>query len=414
MKFFDSFKLFLRETRFHLIREFWGKKFTLYSLLTLLHPILAAFTIIGFLVNKLFHPKYENLPINRRLTDEELLNDLPFHLAKNGIAQGVDLSNHDMGEKTLRLLTQYLHTTKLQELNLSNTPFDQATANLLPDLIPSFASHNALKTLKLLNCNLTLENIDKLIIQLKKNRSLIKLEVGDQATPEQTIKIKSLLKFNKFYNLLKTKYCKQNILDLQNIHVDLKNANCLITFIKEQRWIKEIKMPNLSIALTEEEYTPLVNAIKQNNLITSLTMDMRNLSKDNKEEIRKHLMLNKAQKKVHPTVNILQGFVMIALFHVAVPFINLGFVFVFFVCAKSLYNFYFTKGLEQAKSANYADPENAQAIERGKNATNSWLSYLNPKSYTPMAYLGYTIEKNHLRTKYGVKTPCFKPISPSH
>lgn len=402
-------KAIFNEIRFNLIQSMW-------------RPVehQDKSTFVQKLINKLWAPSAAiNLTGNnsaRNLTDESLAYDLPFLLAEESGIHELDFSRNHLGEKTVSVLDEKLFRTEIQSLNLSHNPLNESARNLLPHLI------RCLKKINLSNCNLSEKNITDLLCALNKNPNIIELDVsGNQATQSQLKEIDKLLKRNRIYNIFESEYRKKDVLDLERYPLNAQGIKDLAFYIStnapflffESARISEIKAPVLVGKFTNAEFEPLIEALKKNNRITALTMDFRALSPEIEQKIRTQLMLNKARKKMRPNPGFLYyittGLIVASVLALLVPALSFEFVFLGAIATHLSYNSYFYAQLQKAKSADFSKPENSQAIERGANSTNSWLSYLNPKTYTPMAYLGYMIEKEKLSDKYDVRTPCFKP-----
>lgn len=402
------FKALYHTIRFHFIAKTWNinniDKYPLYTLL--IHPTQ---DITG---------QYDN----QKLTDELIRHDLPFLLANNAQITELNLSQNALGIETITHLTNQLPSTKITKIDLSNNPLDEDSRKRLPKLL----TYNHIEHLNLRNCQLTEENFNSLIEILKKNTTLKSLiYIDNNATPEQVAEIIVLLKRNNAFHQFHTQFQKEDILDLERCQFDAALIRDLAFYIDnksklftDRLEIKEIKIPNLEKNLTDADLTPLVNALKKNNSIVSLTMDYRKVSAAIEEQIRTQLMLNKARRKLldKPTGFISQLFnytfkaLLIAqLVTVVAPVSYFIPILLSAIGLRLLTQHYFSNRLNQAKQRDFSNPVNTTGIERGKQATDSLLAYLNPKCYTPMAYLGYTIERDKLSTKYDVKTECFKP-----
>ena len=352
----------------------------------------------------------------RGLTDENLAYDLPFLLAENSGTNELDLSHNQLGPRTIANLTANLFRTKITRLNLSNNDFDEAARDDLANLIGLIGN---LKHLNLSNCHLSERNIATLIAALNKTTYIITLDVSNnEATPAQIAEINELLRRNTVFNILNNEHRKKDVLDLQRYPLNadaLKDLAFYISkrssfFFFESGGLKEIKAPILTEGLRDADFEVLIEALKKNNRITALTMDFRQLSAETEQRIRTQLMLNKARQKLDPGIKIenYARLVFIAVCMIStIPtaaLLTLG-----AVIGRFAYNSYFFRQLQQAKSSDFSQPENVRVIERGKHTAHSWLSYMNPRAYTPMAYLGYAIEKENLSTKYDVRAECFKP-----
>lgn len=352
----------------------------------------------------------------RNLVDESFVHDLPFLLAENSGVTELDLSHNRLGLKTITEFEKNLFLTKIKSLNLSHNPLDQAARNRLPRLIRDLTSLN------LSNCNLSEQDITNLITELKDRKNMVALDISNnQATQSQLTELNNLLMRNTIFNNFINKHQKKAVLDLEHYPLDAKGIKDVAFYVSSQvplfffesARIKEIKAPILTENLTDEDCKPLIEALKKNNRVTALTMDFRKISAETEQKIRTQLMFNKARQKLSPGVGFLNYVVMgvVAAFVISamIPVLSPLLVFVGAMISRLVYNSYFFHKLHQASSSDFSQPENTKVIERGKDAVDSWLAYLNPKTYTPMAYLGYAIEKEKLSTQYDVNTACFKP-----
>ncbi|MFO1258723.1 MAG: hypothetical protein U1E78_10010 [Gammaproteobacteria bacterium] len=357
------------------------------------------------------------------LNDNTLAYDLPFLLARNSGIQSLDLSKNDLGEATLRRIRQSLPSTKITILKLSGHQFNEAAKSRLPQLIEC----KNLETLELINCNLEEQDISALITVLNRNTSLRNLNISDnQATEAQLTQINRILSRNNSYHHYQNTFQKENILDLQRCTLDKEQLEDLAFYIQRQKpfffqsaSLKEIKMPMLEADLKDKDFASLIEALKANNRITSLTMCYEGVSDSVEQQIRTQLMLNKARTKILDKPGSLLGNSLNYLFKSeilvlpllalvpALPFIP---VLLGVIALRFASQAYFSRELNNAKTLDLTQPENTAAIKLGKEAAHSWLAYLNPKAYTPMAYLGYTIERDNLSAKYGVEAECFKPV----
>jgi len=360
---------------------------------------------------------------NLNLTDENLVTDLPFLLAENSGISDLDLSHNQIKLKTVITLEEKLFRTKIKTLNLSQNPLDEAARDQLLLLIQL----GPLTALHLSRCNLTEQNIHAIILALRENPYLIALDVSqNHATQAQLDEIAHLLARNQAYDRFKTQHRKKDVLDFTHDPLTTQDIENLAFYISQQTlgflpelisgkltFVKEIKAPILAENLRQEDFKPLLEALKKNNHITTLTMDVRPLSAEIEQKMRTQLMLNKARQKMHRHAKLInyatRGVLAASFLTTLFPTFSFLAAFLGLFITQLAYNTYFFHRLQQAKSYDFTHPENTQAIERGKKATDSWLAYLNPKTYTPMAYLGYTVEKENLSTKYGVTTPCFTP-----
>ena len=353
---------------------------------------------------------------DHNLTDESLAYDLPFLLAENSDIRALDLSHNHLRSRTVTDLDEKFFRTKIKSLNLSHNPLDETARNRLPHLIKGLTSVN------LSNCNLSEQNITDLLSALKTTPNIIALDVsGNQATQLQLTEIQRILARNAIYKTFKREHQKKNVLDLERYLLNAEAIKDLAFYISmntpffffESSRVKEIKAPLLTNDLTDEDFEPLIEALKKNNRVTALTMDFRQISPETEQKIRTQLMLNKAIQKMRPNLGLLDyattGLTAAAIFTAITPTLPFTLVFFSAIASRLVYNSYFFHQLQKAKYSDFSKPENTQAIKRGKNSTDSWISYLNPRTYTPMAYMGYTIEKENLRTKYDVNTECFKP-----
>ena len=74
--------------------------------------------------------------------------------------------------------------------------------------------------------------------------------------------------------------------------------------------------------------------------------------------------------------------------------------------ARLYYHKWFRNDHQWAKNSNNITTLSEQrAFELGKRCANEWLVWAHPKSWTPLAYLGYTIEKHKLNEVYGLNQP---------
>jgi hypothetical protein len=402
------FKTLYHTIRFHFIANTWNinniDKYPLYTLL--IHP------------TKDITGQYDN----QKLTDDQIRHDLPFMLANNAQITELNLSQNALGIDTIERLINQLPSTKITKIDISSNPLDDASRNSLPKLL----SYNQVQHLNIRNCQLTIYNFNTLIENLKKNTTLKSLiYIDNNATPEQVSEIIVLLKRNNAFHQFHTRFQKEDILDLERCQFDAELIRDLAFYIDnksklltDRSDIKEIKIPNLEKNLTDADLMPLVNALKKNNSIVSLTMDYRKVSAEIEEQIRTQLMLNKARQKLldKPT-DFFSGLFNYAfkalltaqLVTIIAPVSYFIPILLSAIGLRLLTQIYFSNRLNQAKQRDFSNPVNTTGIARGKQAADSLLAYLNPKCYTPMAYLGYTIEREKLSTKFDVKTECFQP-----
>jgi hypothetical protein len=354
----------------------------------------------------------------RNLTDEILAYDLPFLLAENSGIRDLDLSHNHLGSRTVAVLDKKLFRSKIKSLNLSHNPLDEAARNRLPHLIRDLTRVN------LSNCNLSEQNIKDLLYALTKNPNLIELDVSkNQATQLQLTELNKCITRNVAYNKFKNEFQKKDVLDLERYPLNAEVIKDLAYYISmnaplfffSSSFIKEIKAPIVAQGLKDADFEPLIEALKKNNRVTTLTMDFRQLTPETEQKIRTQLMFNKARQKMRSNSGILKylitGFMAASIITAIMPALSFALVFLGAIVSQVIYNIQFFHHLQQAKYSDFSQRENTQVIERGKNSTDTWLSYLNPRTYTPMAYLGYMIEKENLSIKYEVKTECFKPKS---
>lgn len=362
----------------------------------------------------------------RGLTDETLAHDLPFLLAEKSGITSLDLSNNQLGEATLEKISETILFNKFHSLNFSNNHLDEAAKSHLPHLL----QREKLVTLQLKNCNLVEMDIDALIDVLRDNKTLKNLDISENTgTEAQIIEVNRILRRNTDYHHFKNSFQNKNILDLERCTLDKERIENLSFYIEKQKpfffqkaTLKEIKMPSLVADLKDEDFEPLIQALKANNRITSLTMNYTGVSASVEQQIRTQLMLNQARKKLldkpggllSTLLNhyLFQAAIAAQLLTAFIPALPAMYVLIGAMALRFVSQSYFNRKLNNAKTLDFEQPQNKAAIELGKNAAHSWLTYLNPKAYTPLAYLGYTIEREKLSTKYDVQSECFKPLAP--
>lgn len=231
-----------------------------------------------------------------------------------------------------------------------------------------------------------------------------------------------------WFEKLETIYKRKDIIDLEGVEITRPALAALSEFLAKNRsrfWhrifnthprIKEIKSTTYSADVRPEDFKPLVEAFKKNTGITSFTTDYTIMSDEDEQVIRLQLMLNKSRLSImgkkfglfwdtYYYYSIAWGVAECLVF----VFPTLSIIKLTLIAMPLLFgmNRFLDTQLKAAKQYDFSKKEIIDALKPGQACADGYKAFLMPSSWTPLAYLGYSVESNEYQTRYKITQPCF-------
>ena len=198
----------------------------------------------------------------------------------------LDLSNNDIGEKTLDSMYYYLKQNKnLRRIILNDNIFNEDCCIVIKDMLKDSSIN--IKNLSLKNCHIEI-NINLIFEGLTENKMIESIDLSNNKIGVKKKRFKSILNCLKLNNELKDINLESN-----ELHDD-----CLEILIEGLFQSKTIKNVNLNENLFSKElYPKLIDLVKSNKYIKKLTIinsgiDEKSLNKIDEIVINNALLKN--------------------------------------------------------------------------------------------------------------------------